>query len=175
MDRVSYYKSVMGEQVEDVTPIAGEVSIQVLAFNTEGLGVPCTMVTSGMSDRAMSIPAGSSASPRAELIWYTRASSRDYAVMLAWLAEYPFIDGTWLGHGHTVRWYKPLFEGSELHHYWLIPPLVTQHRKMPERVRVKGNPVHLWWVVPITIAELELRVREGTDALLDVFDRHDHP
>lgn len=174
MERLSYYKSVMGESFMDVTPTPGD-TVRVLAFDTAALGVPCTMVTSGMSDRPMAVPPGTSEFSRAELIWYTRSSSRQYAVMLCWLAEFPFIDSTWIGHGHTVRWYEPLFEGSALHHYWIIPPLVRQHRGMAEKVRIGGDPVHLWWVVPITQAELDLKIREGSEALLDVFDRCRHP
>lgn len=42
---------------------------------------------------------------RIELAIATRADPRDAALLLVWLAQYPWHSVTWLGNGHTATWY----------------------------------------------------------------------
>ena len=42
---------------------------------------------------------------RIELAIATTLPSAKAARVFLWLAQYPWRDVTWLGHGHSVRWY----------------------------------------------------------------------
>ena len=42
---------------------------------------------------------------RIELAVSTLGDPRDAALLLVWLAQYPWHSVTWLGHGHTAKWY----------------------------------------------------------------------
>ncbi|GAA4058387.1 suppressor of fused domain protein [Nonomuraea soli] len=42
---------------------------------------------------------------RIELAVATHDDPRDAALLLVWLAQYPWHSVTWLGHGHTAKWY----------------------------------------------------------------------
>jgi hypothetical protein len=42
---------------------------------------------------------------RIELAVATRDDPREAALLLVWLAQYPWHSVTWLGHGHTAKWY----------------------------------------------------------------------
>jgi hypothetical protein len=42
---------------------------------------------------------------RIELAVATHEDPRDAALLLVWLAQYPWHSVTWLGHGHTAKWY----------------------------------------------------------------------
>jgi hypothetical protein len=48
---------------------------------------------------------GPGAYTRIELAVATREDPRDAALLLVWLAQYPWHSVTWLGHGHTAKWY----------------------------------------------------------------------
>jgi hypothetical protein len=166
-----FYQSVFGAAVSD-KPHTSEYlqDLRLLSFEGEHLGAPLTLVaTLGMSSRPMSVPAGD-VLRRAELICYLPPSLKDNTWWLCWLAEFPFIDNTWLGHGHTIQMRKPLFEGSALQHLLVLPSLVRSHRNMEAHVTVDGDPVGLWWIVPLTNSECEYKRTRGVDALLDAFD-----
>ena len=42
---------------------------------------------------------------RVELAVATRGDAREAARLFLWLAQYPWHSVTWLGHGHTAKWY----------------------------------------------------------------------
>jgi hypothetical protein len=149
--------------------------LRLLSFESEYRGTPFTIVaTLGMSSRPMNVSVAS-ALRRAELLCYLPPSLKNRTWWLAWLAEFPFIDNTWLGHGHTIHMERPLFDGSALQHLLVLPSLVRPHRNMEEHVTVDGDPVGLWWIVPITPSELEYKRARGVDALLDAFDEKGLP
>ena len=149
--------------------------LRLLSFQSEHLGASFTVVvTLGMRSRPMNVPAAT-ALRRAELLCYLPPSLEDDTWWLSWIAELPFIDNTWLGHGHTIAMEQPLFEGSALQHLLLLPSFVRTHRDMEGHVSVDGDPVGLWWVVPISQSELEYKRARGVDALLDAFDEKDLP
>lgn len=139
----------------------------------------CTMVTSGMSDRKMDVPeAIGDCVSRAELIFYCREPSIEYANMLREIAHYPHDKETWLGHGHTLRFGKLLHvdeRDAQFAGYLFLPSPIGEDGQLAKRLRLDGTPVNLLWVVPITEEELQLAEEEGTRALLRVLFDHGHP
>ena len=173
---LAHYCSIMGDRYSEVTKGPDEYGIRVFAFDTAAHGpVPCTLVTLGMSAHPMATPPEAYQRARAELVWYVTEPAQRYVSWLAWLAAFPFDDSTWVGHGHTVQWREPLFPGSRLQHFFLLPPLVRQHRAVYSHVTVDGVGVSMWWVVPITGPELALKIGEGVDALIDLLGKHNCP
>ncbi len=61
-----------------------------------------TLVTSGMSDLEMSVPAGVKAPRRCELILYCSEPKPEYIETMRFLAHFPHNQKTWIGSGHTV-------------------------------------------------------------------------
>jgi hypothetical protein len=92
---------------------------------------------------------------RVELAVATRGEARDAARLFLWLAQYPWHSVTWLGHGHTARWYHsqatfPLRGGyngvlllADLPH---LPDLTG--------FAFGGDVVKWLWLIPVTDAEL---------------------
>jgi hypothetical protein len=180
-----FLEQLFGAQGREVTPDAPH-GIRVLSFDTRAQGLGVTLVTVGMSDTPMNVPpplkGDAQADPRAvrrcELVWHVPDGSADYAGWLHWLARLPFVDDTFLYFGHTVQWpveQGPLFEGGALQHFLLLEPLHKQLCTLPSHVQREGDPVNLWWVVPITVAEHAAKRQGGTDALLTLFEKHHHP
>lgn len=57
----------------------------------------------------------------------------------------------------------------------LLSPLVRQHRRIGEELTFDEQPLELLWVVPVSVEEHALKRKQGTDALLDLFERVRHP
>jgi len=136
-----------------------------------------TLVTGGMSDLSMRVPRGVSAN-RAELVMYVSEPKEVYLKILRFLAHFPHDHRTWFGHGHTFpngQPPQPYFESSVLDTILFLDSIVRPDATLEQRLKIEKDPVHLLWVVPITTAESELKLQKGTNALLDLFDRYDHP
>jgi hypothetical protein len=56
-----------------------------------------------------------------------------------------------------------------------MPSIVKPDSTLNDRLKIDAEPVQLIWCVPITIAECQLKLDDGTDALYDLFDAMDHP
>jgi len=56
-----------------------------------------------------------------------------------------------------------------------LPPIVVRDQSLPEELILQGEPVHLLWLVPISTAECNLKLRKGSQALLDILEKHRHP
>jgi hypothetical protein len=138
-----------------------------------------TLVTSGMSDFRMSLPAGAGVQyARAELILYTSTPKREYLELLRRLAHFPHDNHTWLGPGHTMPNGQPpelMFGSKVLDALFFIPTIVHPDKEIGKRLRLDGDPVSFLWVVPITSRECDLKLNQGTGALLDLFEREKHP
>jgi hypothetical protein len=138
----------------------------------------CTLVTSGMSDVPMKIPAGAEVPRRVEIVFYCREPNKEYVNTMCWLAHLPSSLNTWLGAFHTIpngNPPEPLW-GTAMNTLFLLPPLVKADTKMPEKLSLDGDPVELLWLVPLTQAECDLKLAKGSDAILDLFTekRHSH-
>lgn len=143
-----------------------------------------TLVTSGMSDRPMAAPAEAKELRFAELMAFLppdwplsegELSDERHYWPIRWLktlARLPHEYNTWLGIGHTIPNGdppEPFAPTTRLSGIMLMPPL-----HVPEKFRVlevsPEKKIHFFALVPLHTDELELKLRKGTDALLDLLD-----
>lgn len=137
-----------------------------------------TLVTGGMSDLQMTVPEGYDGPPRAELVLYVREPKEEYISLLRQFARFPHANLTWFGPGHTIHNGtppQPLFEDSELNCLAFSESIVRPDQNLHEELTLQGDSVRLLWVIPITSAELQLKLDKGFGELLDLFDRVNHP
>ncbi|MEQ8820401.1 MAG: suppressor of fused domain protein [Sumerlaeia bacterium] len=140
-----------------------------------------TLITGGMSDVPMTIPDELDEPGelrRSELLLYANENKPEYAQLLRFLARMPHEFQTWLGPGHTVPNGdppKPFFEKSKLTTALLLPPIVEEDQGLRERLTIKGDPVNPYWVTFLTDRETNLKLRRGTEAILNLFERRRHP
>lgn len=136
------------------------------------------LVTSGMSDRLMTLPAGYDGDESAarELIWYVRDLHPDYFAQLRWLAKLPFAEGSWLGYGHTVPAPRPPLESTDFSIFLLLPPVVAGDRHLFDNLAHDGHGIETLVVHLLSDAEYDLvRSDEGLDIFLDLLDVHRYP
>jgi hypothetical protein len=137
-----------------------------------------TLITSGMSDRPMTVPADTDAPRRAELVFYSLEPKEDYLNFLRWLAHYPHSYNTWLGFGHSIANgapAQPIAGSSLLTHFLFIPTMIPPDARMASQLYIQGERVQLLWVVPISTAEANFKQRQGAATLIKIFDQQDHP
>ena len=137
-----------------------------------------TIVTSGMSDLRMKVPAGLR-HPRAELILYVAEPKELYVELLQWLAGLPHDqEGTWYGHETTMtngRPPRPIFVGSELDCFLFAPTQLVADRTVDRRLSLEGDPFTFLRVMPITSAECEFILTRDHDAFREILDDRQHP
>jgi hypothetical protein len=144
-----------------------------------------TLVTSGMSDRPMTVPAGTTSSRYAELMlclppdW--PLSTEAYQVvtgqwpvwLLKMVGRLPHMYGTWIDSGHSVPNGDPAqpftpevaFVGA------VVTPML---RCEPAARTITVRPdkqISLLALIPVHAAELDLKLAGGAGALFDAFDR----
>ncbi|NNE00660.1 MAG: hypothetical protein HKN47_25370 [Pirellulaceae bacterium] len=135
-----------------------------------------TLVTSGMSDQAMTVPEGAW-SPRAELVLYVNDAQTQYEEMLLWLASIPHQQGRGFHYGLTLGNGvppTPIFPGSELTSFLFLMPRVRSDFDIQQTIQIDRNPLQLLWVVPITSAERAFVMRQGVYEFCKLLDKHDH-
>lgn len=144
------------------------------------------LVTSGMSDLPMSVPEGSGRPKFAELMvtlpphWKLDQESfkdEDWywpVRLLKSLARLPHKHGTWLGFGHTVpngNPAEPYAANTSFTGAIVLPP-VTATSEFSQLTIPGIKDVQFYAVVPLYAEEMELKLRKGTDELLERFDRN---
>jgi hypothetical protein len=133
-----------------------------------------TLVTSGLSDRAMEIPQDLGREhARVELILYVAEPRPEHVRLLTTSAGLAFEPGTWLGQGHTIpngQPPSPLFPGTALCGLLLMPTVLEPDAFLSDHLTIDGDPVNFLWLVPLTRAELDLKIEKGLPALLQRFD-----
>ena len=143
-----------------------------------------TLVTGGMSDFRMKLPedAPPEMPTRIELIFYLpgdRSPKREYIDFLRTAARMPYDYQTWFAWGASIvngNPPKPIFDGSQFDSLLFInTPIAEPDNTLSERLVLEGDAVHFLWTVPLTAAEREYKLEEGTEALLEVFDEVQHP
>jgi hypothetical protein len=136
-----------------------------------------TLVTSGMSNAAMSAPDG--VARRAELLLYVDKPADEHIEVLQWLARLPLTQqGTWYGGGTTMtngQPPQPIFEGSELNCYLFLFPIVGKDDQLEKQLILDGDPTVVLWVVPITNEECQFILDNSLKDFLDVLDKKKHP
>lgn len=145
-----------------------------------------TLVTSGMSDRAMVAPEGFEACGHAELMiclppnWPMEQEAwKDEAHYwpirwLKMLARLPHEHGSWLWQFHSVPNgdpAQPFVPGTALTGMLLMPPVSMDAAFRELRVDEAKN-IHFHALVPVTSDEMQLKLEKGAEALFDGFDRH---
>nr|WP_229238184.1 suppressor of fused domain protein [Dyella amyloliquefaciens] len=143
------------------------------------------LVTSGMSDLPMATPDDPRISTHLELMitlpahWRLDMESfedeRWYWPMrlLKYLARFPHKYGTWLGWGHTIPNgdpAEPYAQGMKFNGAILLPSVNVPeafHSLVIEGVKT----VSFYAVVPLYQAEMDLKLRSGSDELLKRFDK----
>lgn len=137
----------------------------------------CVLVTSGMSDLAMKVPPKADAR-RIELILYCSEPKQEYIDTMRWLAHFPHDQKAWIGAFHTIpngNPPRPMWGSDVLDTIFLLPTLVKKDAALHEALILDGDEVHLIWIVPITTAECNLKLAEGSNALLELFSQRKHP
>lgn len=151
-----------------------------------------TLYTTGMSDRPMTVPQGKEKYRFAELVlalppeWQIGALKitprpddlEQWYWPIRWLkqlARFPHEYGTWLAMGHSMPNGdppQPLAPKTQLSGWILLPPI-----SVPEEGRTAstadGRTVHLYSLHALHTAEMSLKLNQGTEALVDAFDRAD--
>lgn len=187
-NRDAVYEELFGAEQARFADDEGSPPIEVRRYRSEPVGdAPAfdTWVTSGMSDVALIDEDGDAL--RRELVFYAPPGG-DYTVGLRAIASYPFENDTYLDHGHSIQSFGALFvpggaeallaenaSSLELPHLVLLSPLLRRHRQIGEMLEIDGQPLALLWVVPISAAEHALKRQQGTNGLLDLFERVKHP
>ena len=147
-----------------------------------------TLVTSGMSDRPMTVPEDAEDYVLAELMiclppeW--PVSEEDFndennywpMRLLKVLARLPHEYETWLGPGHTVP------NGSDEptpyadNNSFVCALMMSPGLVLPEEVAVlelpDGRKINFYTVWPLHQSEVDLKLNRGLDALLDHFQTH---
>lgn len=145
-----------------------------------------TLVTSGMSELPMAVPAGHDISPYAELMlalpaeWPLddKAGLGDERTgwplrLLKEIARLPHEYGTWIGAWHSVP------NGDPMQPYAPTTPfagvVVAPMLRVPAQARVievgDGTRVDLHGLIPLHPDEMKVKLERGTDALIEVLDR----
>jgi hypothetical protein len=139
------------------------------------------LMTGGMSDLEMTVPRAAQArdvAPRVELIFYCAEPREEYIATLRWVAHFPRDSKSWLGHGHTMpngNPPEPFWGSDKLDTLFFLPPIITKDQKLPSELSLGGQPVEFLWVVPLTTAECNFKLKNGFDAILDLFGQNKHP
>jgi hypothetical protein len=144
------------------------------------------IVTSGMSERPMHTPPELAEDwRRAELLmclpsdWpLTEEAFRDerHYWPVRWLktlARFPHQYATWLGYAHTVPNGdppEPLGPGTEQSGLMVMPPLLLDE-KVHALTTDSGQVIRFWSLLPLYSVEMDLKLRKGSETLLERLDR----
>lgn len=168
--------------------MSGFVHIDVLHVEPAGDRDFHVLVTSGMSDRAMRTPKGAEDCKWAELCvclpaeWRVSTAvasdARSYwpIGLLTTLAKIPHAFNSWLWGGHTVPNFDPATpyaKDTKLCGAMLAPP-VRLPKAFWEMGLGTGEQISFFDVLPLYADEMEFKVKNGADALLQHFNRARH-
>lgn len=146
-------------------------------YRTSENGPVCVLVTSGMSDLPMNTQADSEGPRRVEIIFYCPEPKQEYVETLRWLAHFPHDQKTWIDSFHTIpngNPPEPLW-GTSMDTVFFLPPIVKMDQALPNELVLDGDPVEFLWLVPLTSAECQLKLAQGSEAILSLFQSNRHP
>ena len=137
------------------------------------------LMTGGMSDLPMTLPRNANdVARRVELIFYCAEPREEYIATLRWVAHFPHDSKSWLGHGHTMpngNPPEPLWGSDKLDTLFFLPPIITKDQKLSAELTLGGDPVEFLWVVPLTTAECNFKLKNGFEAMMDLLGQNQHP
>jgi hypothetical protein len=180
--REKVYRELFGETQgvsREAIPLVPSIGVHTY-LRSGSRGNVFALVTSGMSDLPLRVPpgAGSDAPRRVELIFYCAEPKSEYIETLRWVARFPHDQKTWLSFGHTLPNGNPPapFWGSEILDTLLfMPTILKRDAGLAEALVLDGDPVHFLWVVPLSTPECNLKLDQGYDAILGLFEKNRHP
>ena len=179
--RLAIYERELGER-EHTFLDPGDSRIDVHAFGRdfvpdceEGSDEGYVLLTNGMSEQRMAVPAQAEAKPRAELMWYVRDATPEISSNLRWLASLPSSDNTWFGFGHRVPMPEPPVPGTDFKTFLFLTPIITPDQRIAEALSIAGDAIEILTVNLISDREYELIKNKGIDAFLDLLDENDYP
>ena len=144
-----------------------------------------TLVTSGMSDRPMTVPEGLDELKYAELCILLPA---DWAIgqeefkdennywpvrWLKKLARFPHEYETWLGYGHTIpngENAEPFAANTKFGCLMLFPNLSIESSFYELKISDEKT-INFYCLYPLYKEEMELKLKKGTDGLIDQFKK----
>ena len=90
------------------------------------------------------------------------------------LARFPHEYKTWLGYGHTI---PNGMEAEDIANtgfgcMLLLPPMLSFDEEFLELKTKDGNLINFYAMIPVYKEEMDYKLEEGTDALLDLFDEY---
>lgn len=152
--------------------------------------------TSGMSDLPMTLPDGDYDKreyERAELFQFLpgdwkfgeidASAGEKYYWPIRWLkylARFPHEYKTWFGTGHTLpnsEDYDPLGEGTEMGGFFFLPVIALgeNHPGVASLSCKDGTRINFLWAVPMYKEEIEYKLEEGFDAMMDFMSEVSFP
>ena len=144
------------------------------------------LATIGMSALPMNAPEGAEDARFAELVialpatWPLSQESfedENHYWPVRWLkqlARLPFEYDTWLSWGHTIPNgdpAEPLASNTRLSGVVLLPPM-NLGDGFPQVAMPDGSSVNIYALIPLYDEEMDLKLREGVEALFAGFDQH---
>jgi Suppressor of fused protein (SUFU) len=152
-----------------------------------------SLVTSGMSDKPMTVPEGFENNRYAELCILLPANwdidATDYKTMeeifkdernywpVRWLktiARFPHQYDTWVGYGHTIpngENAEPFADNTKLGCMILMPSLSLGMPFYTLKINDEKT-IHFYCLYPLYKEEMDFKLKKGSDALLDKFEEH---
>ena len=180
--RETAYEKLLGKMLTVSHEVLPQIPhIDVYTFQRmQGDKPVYTLATGGMSDLRMILPRGANPEVprRVELIFYCSEPREEYIPTLRWVAHFPHDAKSWLGVGHTMpngNPPEPFWGSGSLDTLLFLPPIVVKDQSLPSHLQLGGDPVAFLWVVPVTTAECNYKLKKGLDAILDLFERNRHP
>ena len=70
---------------------------------------------------------------------------------------------------------EPVWGTNELDTFFFLPPIVKKDQTLPSELSLSGAPVHFLWVVPLTTAECNFKLKNGFGSMLSLFQQNRHP
>lgn len=174
--REAHYEKYLGDLDQVVMKSTEQklVNIDIYTFAPTEERPFYALITSGMSDRRQNIPEDWEIAPRAELMLYTLHPKGWMYSVLRGLAEMAFDKETFLSYRHTIPNGRPMTtEPSLLTAFTFLPPQFEEEGFQP--MQVDGDDTDVLLLVPITEAEREYAVEQGTDDLYNLFAQHLDP
>ncbi|MBD5546290.1 MAG: suppressor of fused domain protein [Lachnospiraceae bacterium] len=155
--------------------------------------------TSGMSDLPMTLPDGDydkKEYERAELVLFLPKdwkfaeigeSAKELGDAYYWpirwlkyLARFPHEYKTWFGTGHTLpnsEDYDPLGEGTEMGGFFFLPviSLGKDYPGIDALICKDGTKINFLWTIPMYKEEIEYKLEEGFESMMDLFTKVGFP
>ena len=144
------------------------------------------MVTMGMGAYAMNVPEELKEYnlEHAEMVFYLpknwsikSSDEKDYWPLryMKILGRLPLEMDTWLGYGHTIHGNEdmsPFAENTELNSFVLLNACNLMYEQL-DLTLSSGKKINFYQMFPLYQEELDYKLENGLDALLDMFDEED--